>query len=1442
MSITEFSDVVISDSEDDGAQSTNILFNITEDLDVDTSSVENGDTDATEEANVTQTSHTVNDGNVPLMKANYEAGELPTYAGSRWSLRKRKAIQKMPYSLERIKHRQLLEGFDVSSFDFVSNQVNLPDRIYTAANDAAPVTEATLNGDLQWETADEQSSSSFEEGQKLHDTETLPEYRRSSSIRQHEVTEQASGESDQNLTSEDEVELNEVVFRGRKINVKTGYRGILPKMAWKRELKRGKSKNSGQSLRNHEVTGKKGIAVRKTVKTVLTNQDDDLMNDIVADGNYNSSIEYDPADFYLKRDQKDYLHDNDTINEVNRYYQDKYNDKYLLLDSSDEEVLEVQPVIATNKGSVNDEAGLSLMHSRTKNALSDLVEIMSDDNLLEAPESDRQTYLIESGEYNRGEIDPGLAHRKTRNKRRHNNGRTSTIDNYFHTKDRPIRLTKISIRNTSNKPRITRYTPQTVHRKASRTSEGEINSRKGQSLGLNFSKKSSDENTKKIKSKRRSDMTIKNPIFTTVVEALGDKIITMHQKASKVSSEFDHIPEDKITYVDYKLPALEAFYSNNAIDPPNLSRILISGKSYTLSRFNSLETINTINQIYDAIIEVGASEKELIDSCKTMSTFILHLNLPTLYEATAEFHKKFYIKVNKMRKKTKSIFFYELSSCQWLLLQISKFTNISNSKKLHIETEILHNIVHFFKALSRFDEDALQKDDECFFESYNILATVVDILGKKDDLWDLLEEQKFSPQLSFIICNIFPTKQERWGILEVKEKYTDFVQSFRFTKYCISSCHWPITDDILLLYDRIFKKRRFNDFPEEHVFSKRNYVVSSLEASIPNGTMFNKYLTLLTVSNISQSMLERLIPISDISKEDTAPTLINRMNLILILASRSNTNLEKRFEKIANELLTVSYAKSHELKNQKRLYEAFLNGIIFLLENNSSKNLPLRVRYLSLIYKNFIHNKPEIELVWSDFLKKLSGSLLLAKKHRVNILRDLYPNLVLMVQRDTVDKDAFMLMGMYIKYLDAFKAAWIQNSLLPLIKNKANTSIDWVHYYCIIGKCLVMKDATTWWSFYTYNGLEDNLSIKIFFNYKVVLLCDGYSFDLIKKSVFSFISSLYFQESSTNYMKLLQASLKRENGNVEGSISCENKLGSLFFLKLLFSCFHKLKYFDVMIQFVDNIQACYESEKLNQEFVEETIQYLNSRYVDQLKDCYSFSLLTRKFGISDIEREKSIFRDRIEVMKDNGVRVLYIFQNLNAVCSNEEQLQSYHLKVTSLFYGSNFKNPMSLFSDIIKGMIGVTNPSFRKYTEAYLAYFLILINNYISAEFSLLTPRDFLTICRLHKILCQNLSSDSTIQGGNYILKKACLTFQLQALRISNGFWEHEKLLKLTRDYCLFTKKSTNVPLPELSAQIEQIWTKNGCAGVDNLTKLYSYDDLTVAKLTEKLSAYTGLT
>lgn len=1274
----------------------------------------------------------------------------------KWSLRKRTAIQKLPYSLERIKHRQQLEGFDISNFDSVSNNVDLPiahksfNETQLSATNKANLTENDDNPYL----GEINDDSDFSDN---------------------------SSEIEGNV--DNDVEEEDIIFRGRVINMKTGYRGILPKSAWEKAL--SKTNKAKAYIRNKRkpIEYHKGLAIKKRAIRSDINQDNELLSELVVEDNGEyDQIEGD-QEFYLRKNVP--TPDIRRLNDIDRYYSEKYSTIDYLSDDEERSNLENRnepKEYKSNDSYIATPKDTEIINIDSDGFVSDIdVELLTDDD--GDFNHDELNVNRISKEINNGIIDSMLSKQsrkvsyssKNKSKRRRNFLGRSVINGSKQKLKKPQIVKRVIAGH------IYRYRDKTNPK---RRDIVEKDQKVSKSAAYSSNAPQHDENNIKKVAKKVAKPNKPVPSFLTVVEALGNKYASVSNKTAVPSTSLD-VNEYGPNNSDASLPILDILLENKLFEPPNTIKIKLSGKTYLLSRYNMDEIPTTLMEMFDMIINQGAGDIELIECNKLLSEFIVHLNNISLLNIVEIFHKQFRSRVYSTRSKSKPIHFYQLSICQLYLLEIAKYSNTPNVTRFKIIERILKNIVSFFTLLSKCYSVVKKGDMELLYESYNVLATVVDILNLKQDIWDQFSSTKFRPRILLIICAIFPTEVSNWDALFVRSEYVELIDAFQLVKYCSKVCKWPVSESLILSLNDIFKRRRFLDFSEELTNTEKNYVIRAPSSKLPVGTLFNKYLTLLRSLDVTVAMSEKIIPISEISMVDDDSIIINRLNLLIVLANNINFNLDRRLGNLIKSLIGDKSTEKCKFIVTKKRISGLFNSVLAFLKINAKKGHPFRLKHIiSKAHQFLIADDPSQEDVWLAFLKSLERHFNDIQKSRSLVLKDLYNPLAHSVSSESSEEGGLIIMNLFVNNLKLVKKSWLQSNILPLVKSKAEISIDWVNYYCLIGKFLVSNKVMTWWSFQMYQGLKGKDDIQICFNTKLIEFCDSNSFNVIKKSLFEFATMLFFGTNNVLFRKYIVNLLKRESGIVFNAFLNGYHNNIFVRIKIYFQALKKLHYSEQMIILIDQIEKLFSEGSIPKELTLKIVQYLNKQYVDDIKSCHSFVMLKRKLNISDVETERSLFRDTLKSYSKIEDQSFFIERNLIESLSDPEEIQGMIEKLKPLFLLTLPFSPFKLFVGLIQLNMNFDNYQLLNLKNTLVTILLKIINDVLKDMFYQVDKLELSELLNLSSSLVNKYESKSSRLPETASLYGEMLKLLVCLLKITQGLPEWKKCSEICRAYC----------------------------------------------------------
>ncbi|CAB4255983.1 similar to Saccharomyces cerevisiae YLR320W MMS22 Protein [Maudiozyma barnettii] len=1284
-------------------------------------------------------------------------------------LRKRTAIQKLPYSLERIKHRQQLQGFDVSNFETVSNKVKLPPPTDLQPNDGTSgvVMRDTLIGDSPYISGGDDDGSDFSDNASEDLTLDL-----------QEAVSQLNSFDDDN-----DDDLQDIIFRGKHINMKTGYRGILPRSAWERELKKNGKQREVHKRKNSTQPFHKGVAIKKKHSGDKKKQDDLLLSEMAI-------IDDDTEDDVGAYLQENTVHvDQKELERFDNYYRQNYN----------------------GDGSISDKVHKQqhFIHDNAINNIPRINEIIDidSDGFMSDPDVELMTDYESEGdviptnvaeEDNGGIVNAMLT--KSIKKRPGSRFNGTRIGSKKGSKiSRPIYRKRRSQPKIRNKI-ISRPRPRDGVTKTLSIAEGMTSKDPG---GATEKKDNGKERTKRYKRPTNSGNS-----FLTVVEALGNKYSAVTHKGAGVVSDLPNYEMEAVGN-ETGLPILDILLDNKLFEPPGTVILKLSNKKFVLSRYNLADVPETLVKIFGTIVNEGVSDMELLETNKLITEFIFHLNDVSLLLLVQRFHREFRSRVYSVLKKAKAIHFYELAVCQLLLLEISQYTNTPNVTKQKVGDDVINNTVAFFILLSDCYTTVKNENIDLLYQSYDILATVIDIFNLKDKLWDNFNKKKLPAQILQVITAIFPIQHANWEALDIQPTYTELMNTFKFIKYCRKVCKWEISDKIVLTLNDIFKRRRFQDFYEEKVTSERNYVIGSSNKKLPVGTLFNKYLTVLRGCSLSLTMSEKIMPIGEISMTDDDSIIINRMNLLIVLASEAKFNLDQRLWNLIEPLIPDKKSNVEKSVIHKRRTAGILNAILAFLKINASKKYPFRLKnVISRTYSSIVMNYPDQNEKWNIFLKSLDRNFDLIGKSKFLVLKDLGDLLQHYLNTTQHNDCANVIIKMIVKNLMMVKVGWLQKTILPVIKNRAEMSIDWIGYYCKIAKHLIDHKLITWWAFYTYQGLNGQQEIQVAFNLKVVDMCDNSSFSNLRESFFKLATKLFLKDQGIVYRTFLTQLFKRDTSIIFDVFLAQNSNNSTFSsVKIYFSALKRHNYTIQMIEVIDQIEKMYTEKLITSSVALEITTYLNERYADEIKSSHSFVMLKRHLHISDIYTERSLFRDTFKSYTEINDKIFFLEKSIVESLSTPEETLNTRSKLGTLFDLPRSGTTLKIFKELIEQNMNIESSDLLNLASHIISALLEVINSTLKKRFYQIDRTEIYELTEL----CRHLTIKYKMSPLNFF-DYPHVEIQVQQLlsallKSTESLSEYDFIVEICKSYChtlKITIPETNIPERRLIEFLEK--------------------------------------
>ncbi|CCK69689.1 Mms22p KNAG_0C05910 [Huiozyma naganishii CBS 8797] len=1358
------------------------------------------------------------------MDIDQDVSADPIEAGSRlrWSLRKRTAIQKLPYSLDRIKHKQLLEGFDVSAFDSVSNQVELPRteplRQYSA-NDYYTDDSYSMDSSL----IDEEHDGSNEHGDFTPNLAVGVD------------SEDDIDESAQlNDTSEND---DEIIFRGRKISVKRGYKGILPKMAWQKEL----SMKSGSTIKarniHHLPSSKKGIGTKKK-RHIINPQDHSLMNEmIVAD---DETKDLDNFVYNVGLFEKNKIMENEA-EKANDYFKERYNEGYLSGNSANSDLVvlgETETGIKNNDASRNK---YSPPHKSNFNNFDAEQKYQGRTQLY--PSSDEEVNVLErlgsAPEENRGLIDYMLdrtkknnsTHPKTnanRQDRRLSKITKAVKGKLFGSKAR--RSTQYASRNTPAKA------VQIYRKRIFRPAEGPATTPVVELVRADtgiFEKSKSKSRKPTQYASNRNTRT-----YNTVVEALGERFGATSRKITREASELDRAMDEPLLEPE-GMVILKKIVDKTKFDPPDTITIKLLDKVFTLSRLNRNDIGPELERVFSFIIERGATDNELKDMCESLSQFMFLLDISVLREIIEKFHSEFRAKVNQLRDKAKPIHFYVIAVLLLILLEISRYSTVTASLRSSMEVTIFDHVTSFYRFLSICYKTVLRGDRDLLRRCYRTLQIVVGELGGADKLWDFLEKQTFSPRICLSLVKTYPSNVSRWSVMRLSQKYDDMVWGMKFVKYCSQVLRWEIDDALILKFDQIFKKRRYADFHEEQSLDS---IPSKSHAELPVVcTVFAKYLVLLKNKDLSASFMERITPLGEISKNNPISVIVNRFSILVVLASKSRLNFERRFDIMVTQIISDNVVGGWPTSFLERTVKSILETTISLFLNNIEKNFHFKAKVLPLVYTGLVRGNPTVTSIWFGFLQKISLTLHLAGNKNNDFLKELHKCFISMLGEEDQFQASKCLSKIFLNNLDTLGTEWVQSSLFQTVKQKAQTSVQWVDDYWTICSFLVEKNVFSWWLLSMYNGLDKVDEVKFYFYSKLLGACDEDCYINIKESMFRLLVNQLFDENAETFYKFVEQLLRRECGLMFETCRNEVKSNPLPILKRIYKVLETSGYEDLVLLLFSKTELQFRNAIFSQADMLSLIKFLNKHLFDILKKSEQFIYLQNEFGISEMDKDLNGFREHVNSLESTREKVSYFEQvfisvgDVNAVVS----------LLVSLVDSSGIRDLYEIFFYLILGHCQKSTDSeaMSRAKLYFVSVYLTAINVGNGLKSYQLNEEQLASLFKIHRFICYYWRIPDYPDTGLKAMEE-CLIFQYRMLCASSGFSENKHLVEYSKIFLdQYRKPTVDTVIDELqeeiSSTIEDILLKN----LDHVSKypLEESNRKLTLKLMDKVSKFTNI-
>lgn len=355
----------------------------------------------------------------------------------------------------------------------------------------------------------------------------------------------------------------------------------------------------------------------------------------------------------------------------------------------------------------------------------------------------------------------------------------------------------------------------------------------------------------------------------------------------------------------------------------------------------------------------------------------------------------------------------------------------------------------------------------------------------------------------------------------------------------------------------------------------------------------------------------------------------------------------------------------------------------------------------------------------------------------------------------------------------------MQNYLFQFIKSKAQENERWIECYCQIGKFLVDSGIFTWWTFFTYNGLDAALHFQLAFHSLIIDFCDTDSFELLKKPLYSIASDLLLISKDDAFYHFLSNLLKRAHIIVADlkPVSDENELLRLAYI--FSKALKKNAYQDLLAVFLSLAKKHYDEGDISRNFLAKYLEFLNKNCLTELRNNQLFISLRRELGISSDEDEKCAFWDSFNEAGDILSKAAFVETGIVQACCTGNEIDGYLDNLSTLFTSTMLESPFAFFSDLVIAHIFENRPFFDVNIKNFLlSHFIDLFNKVLKMKFEQVSPDEFAELCKVYRALCIECATDDTFNSNSDLIA-AKDAFLVSVLRIADGFWEHDKLLQL---------------------------------------------------------------
>ncbi|KAL6940758.1 hypothetical protein ACO0QE_004674 [Hanseniaspora vineae] len=1328
--------------------------------------------------------------NAQRQKTPSEAANIPDTVSPavetpklRWSLRKRKAIQKMPYSLDKIFHQELLRGHklpDLQDIDASQLVLRLPELSKTSVS---LNTSASLFWDYENEDSDDEdfeidvpaasekpdnaesfenddakqlsspSAHSFDERfdeedpfhkvshrdrKKGHiiDEDSQSSYFDKSQDKSaqeesaHKGTELiatvgSSSEFEQSQPQSDAELPEDIIFRGKVVNLKHGYKGVLPKAAWEAQLRKQHERerrafHKRTSNKDRDLN-KKGVAKKKR-NTISNSEKNQFLQDLLANSSQEESVA--SVDFgqpisdlsKLPRHFNEAEHIENLRSRIDLQYADAYqdDDHFSITSSSSSShnifIYDEDKNIATiddyslktkNKGNTfcakeSQKEKEAIRHASSEDSVifQDGNRTLENSNLIESAEEYDITDYMLSRDHLRSKPSGSMPSTK-KMKSKHNSSYARASKSTFIS-------TKLS-NNQKTKPKRTTQTKLSYGKEKS-TCFSDCDSDLG---GLELSKTGRKDRKATESFDRSLNVLLKNTKKHSDLSLAGVVSRTKPKRKKKIAEYFaftqnryDHDAHKKLDYYTTVVEAPGSAFTIGRASGASIhdaattlqpdfhdeqrssvfigspvfqaildERLFVAPDTVSISVGENTFTVSalsndyltTIKRVLVRVVKVGATDIELTNLLKALVQFTYHKNNLGLLHIVQAFQKEFTKKLLRVKDRAKPIHFFTLATCHLMLYEILLYSSVTSESKKMITELIIESLKNYFCTYTVCYTDAVSASDPLISESHFILKIIVKKINGISLLW-----QRFT-QLHLSRADVFETAVNLFPPLHDKPLWNLMLP---FTDNYFEICEYVkfIQLGINMCNWHITSEMILQFYG---ILKRRKFMDYKQElTSTPKYDVVGM-APILEANSVFNFFLNVLnlstITISLLEKITPLGNLVESENPSQ-LPNRLNLLLMLAlktgadFENKIEQLLAPALATVNTSH-----YKVALDSLLSLYIRKDANGLVVKALSLPACYtKASSSHKPVFLELWIKFISGLKQALLKFKSDKTNVLVSLN-NIMLIEIREKVQTNynvVCALLDVICSNIAALEPNWVYQNTFQILSFENNDHI--FKYYCKILTFLIEHNHLTLWNALNYNQHISRLSkSSIFLFYDSILrLCnDETSFLQVTPYVTKVIVKDIFETHSLAYLNLVKHYFNRHN-MITKQFVIHSVTSRYENICQIINFIGLSKDMNAILLLMQTLKSHCDSES-ETILCQELVNFINRYLIDLVKNNPIFHYLKQKYNISNTETEKSIFKDKLRGISSLETRSELIVDEFSQVIQFNLKLQDSIEKVYS---------------------------------------------------------------------------------------------------------------------------------------------------------------------------------